>query len=260
MRKLISLSILSCLTSCNPAGETVTFGRNYDSVGDVYGCYYREVIKDDPVFYLRFSESSGSKAAGSGILATEGSLTDVTMAQESPITSETNTSFDFNGTSSVVDLGNESSLAITGDQTIEMWLRPTSTTARRNPFARAYGGTGTITFETNRRLNYFYGTSGVNGAPYQGFVSSTSLTLNQWSHVVLVRDLTNMKLHWYINGVLSNTTNANYASAVAGTNDTFIGQGYVDNFEGGIDELAVYDSALSSETIALHYDRATSCE
>src|SRR5690606_29103281 len=85
----------------------------------------------------------------------------------------------FDGGDDYVAFGNSPELQITGDQTIEFWLNPTDFNARRNPIAKAYGGEGTMTIETDGRVNYFYGitggNSGANGEGYQGF--STVRTL-----------------------------------------------------------------------------------
>jgi len=154
----------------------------------------------------------------------------------------------FDGDDDNVNLGNSSELRITGNMTIEMWLYPTDFSVRRNPYAKAYGGEGTITQETSGTLSYYYGTSGGNGGSYQSF-SSGGLTINQWNHIAIVRDLTNMKLYWYINGVLSRQGNANYASATSGGNDALIGKGYVDNFEGQIEEFRMWKVARTQTQI-----------
>ncbi len=155
----------------------------------------------------------------------------------------------FDGVDEYVNIGNQANLQITGDLTIEMWLKPTDFAARRNPYAKAYGGEGTITQETDGTLNFYYGTSGGNASPYQGFNSSTALRLNEWTHIAIVRDLTNGMLYWYINGVLTNSTTANYSAATAGTNPVYIGRGYVSNYAGSIDEVRVWNVARSQTDI-----------
>jgi len=157
--------------------------------------------------------------------------------------SGSNNNLDFNGTNQSVSIGNVEKLRITGDMTIEMWVKPDNFSSRKNPYSKAYGGEGTITQETSGVLNYYYGTSGGNAHPYQGFNSSTSLNIGEWNHIAIVRDLTNMQLHWYINGILTNTVAANYAIATAGTNPVNIASGYVSNYDGQIDELKVWSSA-----------------
>jgi uncharacterized delta-60 repeat protein len=164
----------------------------------------------------------------------------------------------FDGSNDYVDLGNPSSLQITGSQTIEMWVKPVDFGARRNPYAKAYGGEGTITIEKNGTVNYYYGTCGGNCSPYQGFTMTSALQANTWTHLAIVRDLDNMKLRWYKNGVLTDETNALYSSAKASSLSAFIGRGYVGNFKGLLDEVAVYNRALSQSEIQSHYNRGVS--
>ena len=159
----------------------------------------------------------------------------------------------FSGGSENISLGNPSSLQLTGNQTIEMWLYPTDMSVRRNPYAKAYGGEGTITQEIAGTLSYYYGTSGANAVPYQGFGTATAIPTNQWSHVAIVRDLTNMQLYWYVNGVLNNQVAASYPAATASSLDAYIGQGYTNNYVGKIDEFRISNVARSAEEIAESY-------
>ncbi|MBL4710534.1 MAG: hypothetical protein JKY48_19065, partial [Flavobacteriales bacterium] len=47
---------------------------------------------------------------------------------------DTNIALDFDGTNDYVALGNPAQLQITGDMTIEMWVKPDNFSARRNPY------------------------------------------------------------------------------------------------------------------------------
>lgn len=164
----------------------------------------------------------------------------------------------FDGVNDYVDLGSPASLQITGSQTIEMWLYPTSFGARRNPYAKAYAGEGTITQETNGSVNYYYGVSGGNGAVYQGFTMTSPLSLNTWTHLALVRDLrtlTDKKLYWYKNGILTNQATASYLLATASPGfSAMIGRGYVSNYAGKIDDVRIYNRALSASEIKAIYN------
>lgn len=156
----------------------------------------------------------------------------------------------FNGTNGI-ELGNPSGLQTAGNQTIMMWLFPTSFSARRNPWNKAYGGEGTITQETNGILNYFYGTHGGNNTPYQGF-GSTVLTLNQWTHVTIVRNFTTMKLTWYFNGIQVSQANCSFSYATAGSLPALIGKGYTSPYLGKIDDVRIFNIALTQAEIQEH--------
>jgi len=155
----------------------------------------------------------------------------------------------FDGSGDYVDFGNPAALQITGSQTFEMWIYPYDLSARRNPIAKAYGGEGTITLETNGTLSYYYGTGGANNNPYQSFTSSASISANQWMHVAIVRDLDAMKLYWYIDGVLAGQADAQYSYAQNGSLSMFLGKGYVSNYYGMIDEVRIWNVAKSPSEI-----------
>lgn len=153
-----------------------------------------------------------------------------------------------NGSSSY-NLGNPAALQITGDMTIEMWLKPANFSQRRNPYGKAYGGEGTITQETNGTLNFYWGQGAGNAHPYTGFNSATPLTLNQWNHIAIVRDMTGNSVRWYINGVQTNSMTPPYAGSVSGNTATiglnYTGQGYM----GEIDEVRIWTTARSTAEI-----------
>ena len=160
----------------------------------------------------------------------------------------------FNGGDEFVYIPNTSNLQVTGDQTIDMWLYPTDLTLRRNPIYKTFGGEGTITQETTGLMSYYYGTSGSDAAPYQALSSQVPVIPNQWNHIAIVRDLTNMTLTWYINGVKTNTATASYATATASSAPWYIGNGYTNNYAGRIDQVRISNIARSAAEIRQAYE------
>ena len=92
-----------------------------------------------------------------------------------------------------------------------MWLRPEKH-ARRNPYNKSYGGTGTFALEINQRLSYFYGTSGSDATPYGTYGSVGAFSLNNWKLVTLVRDLSSMEIIYYMDGILDKEMAAQYSN------------------------------------------------
>ncbi len=177
------------------------------------------------------------------------------QSNAAPITAAMSSShgLEFAGDRGRVDLGNPPELQITGDQTIEMWLKPANFSERRNPWNKAYAGEGTITQELAGGLTYFWGNLGIDGGTspenYQGFNSGRSLILDQWTHVAVVRDLTNGSLQWYYNGELTREGVPNFPAAVAGTQAARIGDGYTFGYAGCIDEVRVWNVARTQAEI-----------
>ncbi|HSH16847.1 MAG TPA: PVC-type heme-binding CxxCH protein, partial [Verrucomicrobiae bacterium] len=85
-------------------------------------------------------------------------------------------------------------------------------------------------------------------------VGRTRLALRAWHHVVLVREGAQVRVH--LDGRADPEISAAFHHTVsAGENSVFIG-GRNDglfNFEGKLDEVAVYDRALGADEIAAHY-------
>jgi len=155
----------------------------------------------------------------------------------------------FDGNGDYISLGNPTSLQITGNQTIEMWINPTNFSDRRNPYAKAFGGEGTITVEQSATVNYYYGSVGGNNYPCQGFTMTSPLQANNWTHIAIVRDLDNMVLKWYKNGVLVNETNALYSYAAVSSLTAYIGHGYTNDYYGLLDEVRVWNIARTEAEI-----------
>lgn len=203
----------------------------------------------DLVGYWNFDENGGAQLNDSSGHGNHGTIVNSPGWVAGHTGAATDYSLNFDGTN-YVDLSNPADLQITGDQTISMWLYPTNVAvSRQNPYAKAYGGEGTITQETSSYLNYYHGTSGANASPYQGFSGSSGLVQGQWNYVAVVRDLTNGELHWYVNGV-ANSTVANYSAAVAGTNNAYIATGYAGRYRGMIDDLAIWSQPLNGVEIS----------
>jgi hypothetical protein len=161
--------------------------------------------------------------------------------------------YEFDGSSDFIEVRNEPSLQITGDQTIAMWICVSSLNARRNPWAKAYGGEGTMTIEPGGSINYYYGTSGANRHPYTSVSMPDKLEEDKWAHVALVRDMGNKTIKWYKNGKKVREQSAKYRAAEASKAHLFIGRGYVNKFHGKLDEIMMFKRALSAEEILRIY-------
>ena len=147
----------------------------------------------------------------------------------------------------------DGSLDINGDITIDAWINPTSIAGQRTIVQKrpatgnndvAYG----LFLESDGRLAF---TSRQNGGEFRVVYSNATITTNVWSHIaVTIRGTT---LEFYINGFsvavlpfpfLRPSTNGPMtigSTIVDGTN--------LHNFQGGIDEVQLFNRALTSEEI-----------
>ena len=159
----------------------------------------------------------------------------------------------FDGNNDGADLGNAASLQITGNQTIAFWIKPARLGLRQNPYAKAYGGEGTMTLEPDGRVNYYYGTAGGNAAPYTSLTMTQDLKADAWAHLVLVRDQAKADLVWYRDGKRVADGKAAYPAAKASPLPAHLGRGYAGSFGGAMDEFVLYAKALSDREVQMLY-------
>jgi len=138
---------------------------------------------------------------------------------------------------------------LTGNSTISAWIKPIKN-GRQNIVDKGYAGEGTITLEGNGHINYYYGTRGGYNSGYTSLTTSKPVPFGKWSHIAIVRDITNKKLIWYIDGKLDREGSR---SLLPRKTDwpLKIGQGYVNNYKGVATDLKIYNRALSSNEVGL---------
>jgi len=154
-----------------------------------------------------------------------------------------------------------SSMDFSSAQTICMWLKPGTgaNSLRRNPYNQAYGGSGTLTHETNGTINYYFGTNGGNSTPYVGRGSTFTVGIDELAFISVTRDQSTNACKWYKNGQLISTQNAGgYVSTANGSSDIIIGDGYTNPFIGDIFSCQVYNTALTDEEILKNYNATKS--
>jgi hypothetical protein len=163
---------------------------------------------------------------------------------------------EFDGTDDYVALGNSSDLA-PSNITVSLWLKASGTVGTFNYlFARegATYGSYLLRYTSANKFNIFIGHAG--GATTD-ITSSSTYTLTDWHHVAFTYDQTNLKL--YVDGSeaasVAKTTAIDYTPSTSyGTDNTYIGKGtFADNAEGLIDEVAIFNTALSGSQITNIY-------
>ncbi|MAH25585.1 MAG: hypothetical protein CMI19_01310 [Opitutae bacterium] len=205
---------------------------------------------DGLVGWWKFDEGSGTVAYDSSGNGNDGNLTNGPTWSIGKIGG----ALSFDGVDDFVFLGNPPEIGLSGNQSFSMWLKPFSFNARRNPYNKAYGGTGTFTLEPNQVMTYFYGVSGTDSGPYGAYQTTSLLALNEWSNLVLTRNLVTLKVRFFFNGLLDVTLNAEHTTASIDSLSAKIGDGYTSPFHGVIDDFRIYDRALSAEEVQALYN------
>ena len=93
-------------------------------------------------------------------------------------------------------------------------------------------------------------------------VKGVNITDGAWHHIVAVRDGTNNFIHLYVDNVLNSVATNTYTGDFTAAADANINIGWfnhridlpaVHRFRGVIDEVAIYDRALTSNEVAFHF-------
>ena len=228
------------------------------SGGQSSSAYSSSVLADSPKTYYRFGESGGTTAEDWAGFA-DGNITgDVSLNQDGSGIGDTNASYGFSGTNGNVTTPD---VQLSPDTfTVESWIKTTSTSGGK---IIGFGGSATGNSNNYDRQVYLDNNGRIFFGVYPGQVrtvnSSKSYNDGQWHHVAASMSSAGMKL--YVDGRL-----------VASRADTTTGQpfnGYWriggDNLggwpnqpsssylAGNIDEVAIYDAALSQDSIINHF-------
>ncbi|MCX6789590.1 MAG: prepilin-type N-terminal cleavage/methylation domain-containing protein [Candidatus Gribaldobacteria bacterium] len=159
----------------------------------------------------------------------------------------------FDGVDDYVNAVNSTSLNITDKLTVEMWLYQTGYTGAysNNPINKGNASTNmTFTLYTGgtsfqRKLYWYANRGGVWGT----IASVGNITLNTWTHVVLVYDNGGIQ---YVNSVRVPGAKVGSGLLASNTMPLRIGGGFY-YFNGLIDDVRIFSSALSQAQIQQHY-------
>ncbi|MDB6121677.1 MAG: Immunoglobulin I-set domain protein [Pedosphaera sp.] len=243
--------------------------------------YGQVVVADNPVAYLRLDESTGSTIATDAVGSFDGSYVQ-TFGPDSifnfqvptGIPHETNTAVHITNNALVTIPYALELNPVSGPWSVEVWLQPTSLNASdfHTPISSEYNDfaghlTGWNVYQHVAgvwTLNMF---SGGGGGSFTSEFTHNPLLPGTWYHMVITDDL--IKQRWYVNnslvltqdrkgiGFVANGINGD--PAVAG-GPTVLGQrsdGIFGNFDGGLDELAFYNYALTPQQIQNHFLNTT---
>lgn len=216
--------------------------------------YSSAVLADSPAFYARMGDASGTTMTDSSGNSHNGTYASgTTLGATGLLLGDANTAVDFaSGSASVAGAA---WMATTTTVTVEALIQPDTVSGASYNFIAVRddnNGTGNVWWLVIKSGKL---TALCRGTEFSG---STTLVAGNTYHVAFTYDGTTAKL--YLNGSLDGSSAR--AGAMSTTNyDIIIGRwgnsGLPLYFDGRIDEVAYYTSALSSTRIAAHYTAAT---
>lgn len=179
------------------------------------------------------------------------------MATDDSIAGKVGKGIDFDGSNDSIDVGNGSSLNITGNITVSFWIKSSANNASKRIVTKLDGGSASgydicFTSSGNGALKF-----GTNNGGWNEIGASQEITDNTWHYAVFYYDMAggvNNKRIYYDNSVAAQAT---YADGMT-SNSTTVSVGSLSNaanfFTGSLDEVRISSSARSADWIATEYN------
>ena len=239
-------------------GEALDAG-SWDDTGDGLRPSYRdEVLADNPLAYWRLGEATGATAHDE-LGHYDGTYQAVTLNVGGALAGDPNGAVQFTGSSSAIVVADVLGLEGSTPFTLEAWVNPSvvETTYHRILTKRAtVSGLEegwSLLHNSDKHLSF----EAYAGGEWAGGHTAESLAIDSYSHVVVTYD-GGTTLCFYVNSLIVETAvtaialRDNPANLVIGSVSAANGN----SWRGALDEVAIYGTALSSERIAVHYQRA----
>ncbi|MGI8589170.1 MAG: LamG-like jellyroll fold domain-containing protein [Chloroflexia bacterium] len=222
--------------------------------------YHAEVLADKPVGYWPLTEADGTLAADSAGGEPGAIRGGVSLGAPGPLASNTGAAMNFDGSTGYVRITETEALNLTGDLTVEAWVKPAALNKTTQAVVHNGGGGGATGWQYRLGLtsyNFWRGTVFVGGMNYTVTAHSAPST-DHWSYLVMTRSGNTLAL--YVDGIEDTERTVDGALNSSSSGILAIGRtGGVDldYFNGSIAEVAVYDKALSQARVFEHYTAAT---
>ena len=162
-----------------------------------------------------------------------------------------NYSMSFDGSDDYIDVGDNNSLNPTSQLTLSVWVKKIGSGTGSTPAVYSSsksssnnGGFLITLHPTSSRFQFYVDTTGSGG--WVSIQNNVGIVTNQWYHIVSTWDGSNIKM--YVDGVLqTNTASVSqivYSIDISAT----IGKYATSYFNGKIDEVAIWNTALTDGT------------
>ena len=264
----------SSLHAFNPGTDTLTLEAGTGNItfnGAVGGAlpYNVAVLLDDPVGYWRLDEDGETAFDSSGNNIDGTYFGGVNRNQEGALVDDANPAPFFDGTTGYVEIPDSDFIdfGTNEDFTITAWIKASSeqldTVAGDKDVIEKWSGGEPYPYV----IRYFYQSGKILAARYDGFPANLSPTVNstvsiddgQFHHIAFIKEGSTLSL--YVDGILEDTNTDTINSPTQNNSPLFLarrGGNAIDNFfRGSIDEVAIYDSALSPDEVADQYTTGT---
>lgn len=145
--------------------------------------------------------------------------------------------------SSYIAVPNSASLNITGDFTIEGWVKPSNVTGAQIILQKRAGGANGYT------LYLSSGKVTIRTGSVTRLIGKTIIPVNEWTHIAGSYKLSTNLFSVFVNGVQDTTVTIAGAAPITNTDSLFIGVGSNSPFNGVMDEIKIWNTGFTASDV-----------
>ncbi|PUA17253.1 LamG domain-containing protein [Glaciimonas sp. PCH181] len=218
--------------------------------------YAVEVLSDLPIAYWKLDELSGTAmtdSSGHGRNGLYGGL--VALGNPPLITAGKSIKTSTTGTATVATAPNDAALRLPGDFSLEFWIKTGATTG--NVLSMEQGGVNYPSWQLGLNssgcIKLELRTS--NGGSIAALIATSAINDNAIHHIVYTKN--GSLVTAYVDGA-PNATGSFTGPPFSSTDPVSVGCSYAPGYDtsamiGSLDEVAIYDTALSAARVLTHY-------
>lgn len=220
--------------------------------------YESVVLEDDPIAYWRLDGGAGMMAADRTDNGLDGMVFGEPEYMDGALTGDPDQAIRLDGETTHVTVDPAPALTSRDSITMEAWFRRSDLTETRPivEFGEGRDALGPHIWNYDEGGKVFVNFMGAEGEQHPIMSDGEAVTADEWHHVVATYDGHEGKL--YLDGEVVGTLEE---EILLGTDGPLrIGARKGDpapHFQGAIDEVAIYDHALSAERVRAHYRAAS---
>jgi glucose/arabinose dehydrogenase/PKD repeat protein len=197
-----------------------------------------------------FDEASGTQATDASGRANDGVISGATRT----VSGRFGAALTFDGVNDWVTVADAASLDLTNGMTLEAWVNPTALgSAWRTAMLKEHGGS--LAYALYAHDGAGHSAAYANSGSELGTTSPAAVPANAWTHLAATYDATTLRL--YVNGTQVATRAVTGALQASSGPLRFGGNGvWAEWFQGRLDELRVYNRALTAAEVTADMNRA----
>jgi len=209
------------------------------------------------VGYWNFEHTNSTHVFDNSTYGNNGTFQGANFGESNLTTGKYGNALEFDGSNDYVDCGNDVSLNITDEITIEAWVKTNTNATTQRVVSKQQTGVGIYNFKiVNQKFNIYIEDTTNSG--YRYLSDNSWIGDGQWHHVVGTASIITDEIHMYLDGSLNDgsTDPIGDVTSFSCTNNLRIGRRSdgSDYFNGTIDEVRIWNRTLSWEEINASYN------